>query len=202
MDLEKIAIAPDIAKFFEEFVSDAIRVRKVQVTQAAVQYLVGLLCDCARPDHELLEALERPLTFLLRDALDAPLAERFKRLRWLGDSVLYVAGFFGSNVTRRGADRGYVLRVGASAYVHASAMLKMGSDVPHGTDVLAELGHKYEGCAGVLSDVADVTLGGAAHDDSAVLRLYERWLRTGSARLAERLGILGVAPAAQSEGLN
>ena len=39
-----IAIAPNITQYFQEVISDAIRARQVEATDAAATYLVSLLC--------------------------------------------------------------------------------------------------------------------------------------------------------------
>src|SRR5689334_21395931 len=109
-----IAIAPNISHYFQEVIADAIRVRHVEATDAATTYLVSLLCDYAHPDEEAGSTFSRPLTFLLRDAMEALGAERFRRLRVLGDHVLYALGFFGGHIEVKGVDRGYVVTVGST----------------------------------------------------------------------------------------
>ena len=66
-----IAIAPDITQYFQEVISDAIRVRKVEATDAAATYLVSLLCSFTHPDDEAGSGFNRPITFLLHAALEA-----------------------------------------------------------------------------------------------------------------------------------
>lgn len=197
-----IAISPSISEYFQGVVSDAIRARQIDATEAAASYLVGVLCDFAHPDEEAGSTLSRPLTFLLRDAMDAPGPERFRRLRSLGDGVLYAMGFFGEHIDLKGADRGYVVTVGSTAYDHAAAMLRIGARGLTGPDVLGELALKFERFVEVLADVADGTIARGARDERSVVKLYERWLRTGSARLAEELGTRGIVPTRGSGGVN
>ena len=204
MTTPKIAIAPSIDEYFEEVVTDALRSRRIEATQAASQYLVGLLVSYAHPDEEAGSALERPLTFQLQDALEATGAERFRRLRALGDGVLYALGFFGDHIEVRGVDRGYVVSVGTTAYQSAASMIAWpvrpaASDAP---DVLGELAAKFERFARVLSAVAEGSMAKGARDDGSVVRLYERWLRTGSGRLAEELGARGLVPNRGAGGVN
>ena len=191
--------------------ADAIRSRHLEATEAATAYLVGLLCDFAHPDEARGWAMSRPLTFLLREALDAPGPERFRRLRSLGDGVLYAVGFFGEHVDLSGADRGYVLTVGSTAYDNAAAMLRWIGDrrrqdgeakAALGPDVLSELATKFERFVEVLADVADGTIARGARDERSVVKLYERWLRTGSARLADELGARGIVPTRGAGGVN
>ncbi|MCC6528466.1 MAG: hypothetical protein IT373_37820 [Polyangiaceae bacterium] len=200
--MSSIAISPDLGSFFEEVVTRALRDERVEATDAACHYLVGVLADYAHPERGAEAAFQRPLTFLLQDALAATGAERFRRLRALGDGVLYALGFFEPSVTRHGAGRGYALSVGSAAYNHASAMLRVG----HGaaaTDVLGELASKYERFVGVVSAVADAVLANERRSCPAgIVSLYTRWLETGSPRLAEELAGLGVVPLRTPGGTN
>jgi hypothetical protein len=203
-----IAIAPNISHYFQEVLSDAIRVRRVEATDAASSYLVGLLCEYAHPDEDSGSTFSRPLTFQLRDALDADGPERFRRLRGLGDHVLYAIGFFRSHIEGRGADRGYVVTVGSTAYREAAAMMRRRtrhqkeSAAAAAPDVLAELATKFDRFAEVLADVAEGTLACGARDERSVIKLYERWLKTGSSRLADELGSHGILPSRGAGGLN
>lgn len=197
-----IAIAPSMSRYFEEAISDAMRVRHVDATDAAARYLVGVLCDYAHPDEEADSPFSKPLTFLLRDALEASGAERFRRLRALGDGILYALGFFGGHIELRGVDRTYVAGVGTSAYSHAAAMLRLGASKSGGTDVLSELTAKFDRFVEVLSDVAEGTLAVGARDERSVVKLYERWLRTGSSRLASVLSEQGILAVRAKGGIS
>ena len=199
MNERKIDVSPNINAYFEEVVQDAMRVRRLDATTAAEHYLVGLLADHARGD-QVGSALDRPLTFQLNDALQEHGATRFQKLRVIGDTVLYVLGFFGSCLTRRGADRRYVLGVGASAYDHASAMLRLGGNDGH--DVLRELSRKFQRFVEVLSEIAQGILAPVDHDARLVLSLYQSWQQEGSEQLARVLGAKGLCPVRSGEGLH
>jgi hypothetical protein len=93
-----IVAARSVSLFFSEVVVDALRVQRVEATEGATRYLVGLLTDYAHPDVRADQTLDRPLTLLLDEAVHvADPAERFERLRTLGDGVLYGCGFFGDH---------------------------------------------------------------------------------------------------------
>jgi len=184
--------SPDIHRYFSEVVDDAVRARGVDTTDATKHYLAALLGDFARGAPSM-DPLERPLTLVLQDALEQSGAQRFEKLRRIGDGVLYALGFFGARMTRHGADPRYVMVVGSSAYGHASAMLRLGGGgaVP---DVLRELAQGYGRFVEVMTEIADASLASGADADDRVLRLYERWRTTGSERLANELASLGLAP--------
>lgn len=196
-----IAISPSVAEYFGSVVDDALRSRNIKASLAASQYVVGVLCEFARPSEEVESAFTRPLTFQLRDALEAPFSERFRRLRALGDSVLYAVGFFGGHIELRGIDRRYVMHVGSSAYSNAAAMLHVpGRTEQHG--VLGELATKFGEFVDVLTDIAEGATAMGTRDERGVVKLYERWLRTGSSRIADELGARGIIPKRPAEGLN
>ena len=131
--------------------------------------------------------------------------ERFRRLRALGDHSLYALGFFGGHIELKGVDRGYVSSVGSTAYSHAAAMLRTRARAQRSSrepDVLSELAAKFDRFAAVLADVAEGTLACGARDERSVVKLYERWLKTGSSRLAEELGARGIVPTRGMGGSN
>jgi hypothetical protein len=198
-----IAIAPNITTYFQEVISDAIRARHVEATDAAASYLVSLLSGYAHPDEDAGQTFSRPLTFLLHDAMEASGQERFRRLRALGDHALYALGFFAGHIEQKGVDKGYVSSVGTTAYTNAAAMLRLRNKIEKGPlDVLSELAAKFDRFAQVLADVAEGTLACGARDERSVVKLYERWLKTGSSRLAGELGARGIVPTKSSGGIN
>jgi hypothetical protein len=171
-------------------------VRGVDVTDGATRYLVALLADYAHPDRRAGEALDRPLTLLFDEAVHAPdPAERFERLRTLGDGVLYGCGFFGDHFAARGVDAKYVRGLGTRAYGAAGSMLSRGApEELTGPDLFAELAAKFDGFVDVLTDVADATIAMSTETSRGLLKVYERWLKTGSERLAGALTARGVVP--------
>lgn len=203
VDRPTIAVSPNMSQYFEQVVTDALKVRQIEASEAASTYLVGILCDYAHPNEEEESPFTRPLTFLLRDAMESVGADRFRRLRNLGDGILYALGFFGGHIEHRGVDRRYVVGVGSTAYGHAAAMLRLNAgQVAPGTNVLSELATKFERFAQVLADIAEGTLAVSVRDGRSIVKLYERWMRTGSSRLAEELGTLGIIPVKAKGGMS
>jgi hypothetical protein len=193
-----IVLSGDMTQFFGAIVSEAIRSQGYEATDAAETYVVALLADYAKPDPLSEEAISRPLALLLEDALSAVGHERFERLRTLGDGVLYVSGFFGDHLEQRGVQDRYVRTLGARAYDFAAQMLRRGT--PAATDdagasaLFTELALNFRMFVDLVRNVADALQGSAAHSPAAVVRVYERWLRTGSAPLAEALAARGMVP--------
>jgi hypothetical protein len=196
-----IVASGSVSEYFVEVVGDAIRARKVDATDGAQSYLVSLLADYAKPDPREQEALDRPLAFLLDEALHTvDTGERFDRLRALGDGVLYSCGFFAEHFEARGVDPAYVMGIGTTAYGAASSMLRVRIEEQR-LDVYGELSQKFRCFVDVVADVAEATIAHGATTSKQMLKLYERWLKTGSDRLAHALSSHGLVPTRGGKGV-
>jgi len=195
----EILPASSVQGFFHEVVEDAIKARRVEATEGATQYVVAVLADFAHPDRRAEEALEGPLTLLLDEALHVlDAAERFERLRLLGDGVLYGCGFFGEAFEARGVDTKYLHQLGTRAYGAASSMLR---STQEGPDLFGELAEKFGVFVDVVAEVADATIAMGTESPKGLLKMYERWLRTGSERLASALTSRGMMPTRGAKGV-
>lgn len=179
--------------FFQDALEDVMKIRRVDASVGAQTYLVGVLSEFARPDAAREATLERPLAFLLDEALQTPdLAARFDKLRALGDGVLYSSGFFLDHFERRGVDQSYLVGIGARAYGSAGGLLVRGSEPgPRGVDIFDELARNFRDFVGVVAEVANLTLAKSVDGSKALLKLYERWLKTRSETLAGALSAHG-----------
>jgi hypothetical protein len=194
-----IVAAQSVSGFFHEVVEDAMKARRVEATDGATRYLVALLADYAHPDNRAGETLERPLTLLLDEALHAAEpADRFERLRVIGDGVLYGCGFFGDHFEARGVDPRYLHGLGTRAYGAASSMLRVGQEGP---DLFGELADRFDVFVQVVAEVADATIAMGTESSRGLLKMYERWLKTGSERLASALTSRGVVPTRGTKGV-
>ena len=194
-------LSANLETFFHDVVDDAMKKKHVAATQAAEYYLVSLLTDYARPDPRSTEPLERPLTWLLDEALHAPGQERFERLRVLGDGVLYVSGFFAPHLETRGVEVRYVTALGARAYDGAGKMLR-GTSGEGAPDLFFELAENFARFAELLGAVAEKLSLTATASSMGVVKLYERWLKTGSEVLSSELLERGVLPVRGAGGVH
>jgi hypothetical protein len=194
-------LSASLETFFHDVVDDAMRKKQVAATEAAEYYLVSLLTDFAKPDARSCEALERPLTLLLDEALHAPGQERFERLRVLGDGVLYVSGFFAPHLETRGVEVRYVTSLGARAYDSAGKMLR-GASGDAAPDLFFELAENFGQFAELLTAVAEKLSLAATPSSVGILKMYERWLKTGSESLGSELLEHGVLPVRGAGGLH
>jgi hypothetical protein len=203
-----IVATDSITTYFHEVVEEAIKARHVEATNGATTYLVGLLSDYARPDPRAGETLARPLSFLLSEAMQTPApAERFDKLRTLGDGVLYSCGFFGDHFAARGVDQSYIISIGTTAYGAAAGILrvpaagqdKRGAAAP--LDIYRELADNFRAFVSVLAEIADRTISAGVQGSKDLVRVYERWLKTGSEGLAQALAAHGLVPMRGAKGV-
>lgn len=184
--------------YFAEIVQRAVAERRVIVTDEVQFYVVRLLCEFLVSDrlYQLDQDGRRErdaLALLLARAENAPVDERVRLLKRLGDSSLYVSGFFGESLARSLVDVEYYISMGGSAYGQLSTVLRLRRSVGVRADVFAELADKFRQLVDVLARVSLQTDGQASTNES-LLRLYDLWLRTGSRRVAEKLRAHGLEP--------
>ncbi len=188
-----IDLRGDLDGFFGELMEQALEERRVNPTDAVRVYLTALLVDYARPGSNL-DAFDRPFTLLLAEAADSAGGERFERFRALGDGALYVRGFFWEHLETRGVALRYVSSVGARAYDGARHVLARAGEASPATDVFGELAERFDAFVELFGAVADCLLARGAASNGGMVKLYERWLRTGSSALGEALAQRGLVP--------
>lgn len=177
----------DVQAFFGQHVTDAMRELRVETAAETQGYLVDLLSDFSISTRTPM--LGESLAGLLQKAMDAKGPDRLSRMRDLGDVALFICGFFPDSFDRRGLSRTYVVGMGGRAYlVVGQATRAQGRQA----EVFVELGGRFHDMARVLDEVRERT---AMCTTGQIVRLYERWYRSGSPTLAARLRRRGVHPA-------
>ena len=178
-----IVATDSIASFFDEVVEDALEgppSRRLRNRHTVPRRRAG------RAAHR---AVGRPLALSLQEALvTSEPAERFSGSGSSATPCSTRAGFFADHFAARGLESRYVATIGSRAYVSAGAMLG-------GATLFDELARRFEEFSQVLSEVADRTLAQQnGRDPRGLLKLYERWLKTGSETMAEALVEHGLFP--------
>jgi len=175
-------------EFFKDHIESAMARQRLQAGGLTAYYLVDLLCRFTRPDTRIPfhEDAGEPLALRLKRALDAAGMEQRARLRNLGDFSLFMSGFFSDSLRRRAVDVDYYVSMGEYAY----ATLARRDQDAFG-DVYEELGRKFVPFMDILTDISERTGHTSGRD---VLRVYERWLRTGSTHAGKQLAEQGIAP--------
>ena len=177
-------------EFFRQQVERALEHQKVSTSTFTEFYLVNLLAGCvngeippSEPGYD-----ETPLALLYVRALQASRFERARLLRLLGDTALFVSGFFPDSVSGKLVDLDYYRAMGGRAYGRLSQDTE--ASVMYG-GVFSELAGRFTEFSDVLAEVSEQSRLGS---NASLLRLYERWILTGSRRDAALLAQRGMAP--------
>lgn len=178
------------AEYFKELVDAALARQHVSADEFTAYYLVNLLCRYVRPEaRHVGDDYDRPLALRLARALDSAGPQQRERLRTLGDFSLFTSGFFSDSLQRRACDVDYYVSMGEYAYGSLSRR-----DDEAFADVFAELSRRFVAYMDVLADISERTTLTSPQTHADILRLYEKWLRTGSARDGQKLAGRGIVP--------
>jgi hypothetical protein len=192
---KRVVPVVNLREFFRESVHGALAKQHVAVQEQTEQYVVNLLTLFARSEALYEDTPQgprlKPLALMLCEALEAPSASARQRgLQRLGDVSLLVAGFFARGFAAKLVDIDYHIAMGGSAYGVLAAASARGSRRALAT-VFAELAQKFQPLVDALNEVSETAY---RHSDRDILRLYEIWLKTGSARCYGLLKRLGIDP--------
>lgn len=175
---------------FAELLAGALQKVQLQASPMATAYLVELLDERVLENRDGLEG-EQALAEALSAARRNQGMERLQRMRGLGDHALFVSGFLADSLLGGAVDAGYYRQIGCSAYCDVVKGLRGGGESGCWTQLYRELVEGFGDFVEVLAEVGDRTRPGQPRN---LLGVYERFLRTGSARDRERLLRAGCLP--------
>jgi hypothetical protein len=191
-DAHTIELLTSPEGYFKELVQKGLMSRKIQTYPFVETYLVSLLQHYLDSrnlfEEHANDGAERVPQTLAETFLRAQNAEHLQKvemLRRLGDRTLYISGFFGDSLSRKIVDIDYYAQIGGSAY----------ASLAHHTreDTLAKVYHvfsaRFMDFVDVLTFISHQSL---IKSDESILRLYDRYLRTGSELAKDKLIEAGV----------
>ena len=173
-------------EYFKELVDGALSHQGLATQELTAYYVVQLLASFLQRRFITVEDDGTPLALRLGRALDSGGSRQRTTLKEIGDVALFVSGFFSDSLNRKLVDVDYYVSIGGRAY---SALSRVESDMF--SPVYAELGEKFVGFVDVLTEVSERT---SCSSNADLLRLYEKWLKTGSRRSGQLLVERGVVP--------
>jgi hypothetical protein len=174
-----VTLAASVDEYFHEVVADALAAVDVEASEPASWYLVGLLGEMTRA-----RLTDEPLGMKLASPPIDP-GERVRTLKQVGDTSLYVAGFFAESLTRSLVDVDYYVGIGQSAYAQLARSLGGNHSL---TEIYGELAEKFPRFVDVIAEIRKRS----DFATSDVTRLYEIWLRTRDAWIEKKLRAVGV----------
>ncbi len=171
--------------YFAELVKEGMEFRKIHSDPNVEVYLISLL-------HHYLDArnlfeqtnengvrVPKTLAELYLVAQNSEPTVRFELLKKLGDRSLYISGFFADSLQRKIVDVDYYAEMGGVAY---GALADSAQD---------SIAHVYRMFSKRFVDFVDVlsyiSQSGQVRGDQNILRLYDRYIKTGSELAREKL---------------
>jgi hypothetical protein len=172
--------------FFHEAVDQAMKDQGVDAHPLTEHYLVQLLATYATQPID-----DTPLALKMMGAFEAAPREKRERLREVGDTSLFVSGFWTESFARKIVDVEYYIGLGGSAYGELARTGDGWRRDPYG-DVYGALATQFSRFVEVLTIISRRLMPPAGPRD--IVKLYERWVSTRSTWAARRLAALGVLP--------
>jgi hypothetical protein len=170
-------------EYFKDLVDGALAHQRVDAGELTAFYVVQLLTNfLQRPADDDGE----PLGLKLVRALDAAGPQQRTSLKQIGDVSLFVSGFFSDSLKRKIVDVDYYAAIGGCAYGTLSRY-----ETDAFSPAFAELARRFGEFVDVLCEVSERT---SCTSNSDLLRLYEKWLKTGSRHSGRLLVERGVVP--------
>lgn len=184
-------ISGSMREYFREALGTALKRSSLRLTDTAQVYLVNLLVEFMRAENVYAgtDKGEKPvLADLFSRARDAEPTEAVRIYKHMGDSSLYLTGFFTEAVENVGVD--YYVSMGGSAYASVAGLMR--PTAATSSALFAELSDRFRELVDLLSAMSLHAEKTSDVDDKRVLGLVERYARTGDKQLLEALRVQGI----------
>ncbi len=176
--------------YFAELVKKGMEVRKVSAEPEVEFYLVKLL-NHYLDARNLFEQPEdgsakkaNTLAELYLTAQNSEPSVKIELLKKLGDKSLYISGFFGDSLERKLVDLDYYAEMGCVAY---------GSLAQYAQEPVAQVYSVFSKRFVEFVDVLTyISHSAQVQNDQNILRLYDRYIKTGSKLAREKLMEIGI----------
>jgi hypothetical protein len=172
--------------FFADKVEDAFKHLKFEPLPLSRAYLIDLLQhyilsnNLFPKDDETGRVKRQTLAELYLQAQNSPSPVRIDLLKKLGDSSLYISGFFGDSLSRKIVDIDYYVDMGGVAY---SALASSSAD-ENTSQVYGEFSVRFPEFVDVLTFISQESM---IQTNGDLLKLYDRYMATGSELAEEQL---------------
>ena len=170
--------------YFNEMVDDGFSKKNLKKTPAVKDYVVGIL-EHYLDANNLFDAQKTTLAEMFLIANQSEGTRKIEILKKLGDKSLYISGFFGDSLSRKMVDIDYYVDMGGAAY----ASLAECSREDTTARVYKTISKQFVDFVDVLTYISQKSM---LQTDQNILRLYERYIRTGSTLARDQLIEIGV----------
>lgn len=191
---QDLSIVMQPQEFFKEQVDEARGKLKLELDEEVEFYVVNLLCEFVfSPALDVSEesdcAFNYPLALVLKKALESPPERRSGIFKKMGDTSLYVAGYFQDYFNRKTFDIDYYITMGRNAFGNLSELMKHHHADPHFASIYGEIANRFSDLVELLATISESS---ANENSDNLLALYDRWNQTRSERLRRILESHGI----------
>jgi|GEM_PF-117934 hypothetical protein len=187
-------------EFFKEAVREAFKTRKLQTNQFTENYLVQVLEHHVVADHffdhesnsDMGPRRQQTLAESLLKAVQSEHKTKVELLKKLADRTLYICGFFSDSLQRKIIDVDYCVDMAGTAY----GLLAESSREETMAEVYSTYSRRFNEFVEALNYISEKS---QIQSASNVLRIYDRYLKTGSGLAREKLSDLGIVPISKSD---
>ena len=191
MSDKKINFLVSTKDFFNDVVQEAIVARKMNTFPLAQNYLVSILENYVHTNNLFDTQTENgkktrdTLAETFLKAQNSNPTVKIELLKKLGDVSLYVSGFFADSLSRKIVDVDYYVDMGEVAYATLASEIKEDTS----RKVFKDFSSRFLEYVDLLTTISQKSL---VQNDESILRLYEKYLKTGSELARETLEEKGI----------
>lgn len=150
--------ANNLHEYFREALDAAMERTSLYLTENTQAYIVYLLSDFTRSENVYAgtDTGEKPtLAFLLLRAQESEPEEALKIFKHLGDSSLYLLGFFSPAIQNQAVGPDYYIGMGESAYSSAANLIRVTREnALTSATIYTELAHRFADLANLLKAIS------------------------------------------------
>ncbi len=181
----------DARTFFSTELRTVLVKHQLTPKEESVEYIVDLLLRYMESKHFFVEREDGKLdnNFLVElygEYIHGDIHKKKVVLQRLGDVCLLISGFFAESLQRKVFDIGYYFGMGGTAYKTLADLQR----APGPREMYSELSYHFKPFSNVLNEMSERS---GINSNSDILRLYERWISTGSERLKNVLQEHGIS---------
>ncbi len=188
-----LVTSTSMREYFREALASALKKRPVPLSDTAQLYLVNLLAEFGQAEKAYagVDRGGKPVMVdLLARAQDADPQEAVRIYKHMGDSSLYISGFFGEAVEKEMVSVDYYVSMGGGAYKNVAGLIR--PTAAHGSALFDELGDRFKDLVDLLAAMSLHGEKTADLGDAKLLALVDRYRRTGNPEVLEALAKHGV----------
>lgn len=177
----------NMEEFFRDALTKALMSTSHCVSERVQAYLVSLLSEFARSENAyagVKHGDKQALALLLSEAQEAEKSQAMGKLKYLGDSSLYVTGLFSDSRERQFVGERYYIAMGENAYLAAANLAR--EVLASSSEVFDELSVRFADLVMVLQTMRQQVPSGS-ESDQQLLELLKYYKKTGDAEARQTL---------------